>query len=32
MLKFLIVPAIMFAVACIGYIYTVIIHFNDNKK
>jgi len=32
MYGFLVMPAIMFLVACIGYVYNIIIHFNDNKN
>jgi hypothetical protein len=26
------IPVIMFLVACIGYVYTIIIYFNDDKN
>ena len=32
MIDFLIPLAIMFMVTCIGYVYTIIIHFKDNKN
>jgi len=32
MLEFLIIPATMFLVACIGYIYTIIIYSKDDKN